>query len=101
MLNYSSPFTITVPPEASKARVVGGYKVTSGANINFYILDDKQYEQWKSGSKNFSAVTQRERSASVRLRQMLKPGTYYLIFANNEGVNEAASVAAELYLKYD
>jgi hypothetical protein len=96
-----SLFKVVVPSEATNARVVGGYKVTSGKGVNFYILDDKQYEQWANGSKNFSALTQRDRSASARLRQTLKSGTYYLIFANNEGATEGTSVAAEFYLKYD
>lgn len=93
-------FKVVVPPEASNARVVGGYKVTSGAGVNFYILDVKQYEQWVGGSKSFSALTQREKSASARLRQTLKPGTYYLLFANSDGAADG-TVAAELYLKYD
>ena len=94
-------FKVIVPPEAKNARVVGGYKVTAGTNVNFYILDSNQYEQWAGGSKNISALTQRERSASARLRQALKPGTYYVVFADTEGPPDATTVAAELYLKYD
>jgi hypothetical protein len=94
-------FKVVVPREASNARVAGGYKVTSGASVNFYILGDRQYEQWAGGSKNVPALSQREKSTSVRLRQPLKPGTYYLLFASNEGAADSVTVAAEFYLKYD
>lgn len=100
-ISQPSVFKVVVPPEASNARVVGGYKVTSGTNVNFYILDGKQYEQWANDPKKLSALAQREKSTSVRLRQVLKAGTYYLLFANNEGVSEGTTVAAEFYLKYD
>jgi hypothetical protein len=36
-VSQPSLFKVVVPPEASNARVVGGYKVTSGASVNFYI----------------------------------------------------------------
>lgn len=96
-----SLFKVVVPPGASNARVVGGYKVTSGAKVNFYILDGKQYEQWGNGSKSAAALAKREKSTSVRLRQALQPGTYYLLFAPDEGADDGLTVAAEFYLKYD
>ncbi|HEX8162886.1 MAG TPA: HNH endonuclease [Pyrinomonadaceae bacterium] len=95
-------FKVEIPPGASNARVVGGYKVTSGGSVNFYILDGRQYEALSGGSKNYTPVAQREKLASARLRQALKPGTYYLIFAGNEGSSgPTVTVAAEFYLKYD
>lgn len=96
-----SLFKVVVPPGASNARVVGGYKVTSGAGVNFYILDGKQYEQWLSGSGNVGALARREKSSSVRLRETLRPGTYYLLFANDGRAAEVTTVAAEFYLKHD
>jgi hypothetical protein len=96
-----SLFKIVVPPEASNARVVGGYKVTAGSRVNFYIVDGKQYEQLGSGAKDLPALARREKSTSVRIRQALKPGTYYLLFAPDEGSAEGVTVAAEFYLKYD
>ncbi|MDQ3803560.1 MAG: HNH endonuclease [Acidobacteriota bacterium] len=94
-------FKVVVPPDASNARVVGGYKVTSGPGVNFYIFDSGQYEQWSRGAGAAGALARRERSTSVRLRQVLSPGTYYLLFAGGDGAAGATKVAAEFYLKYD
>jgi hypothetical protein len=94
-------FKVVVPAGASNARVVGGYKVTGGRAVDFYILDETQYGHWSGGTRDVAAVTQRPRSTSIRLRQVLKPGTYYLIFAAAEGAAEETKVAAEFYLKYD
>lgn len=94
-------FKITVPAGASNARVVGGYKVTLGKPVDFYIMDESQYGRWAGGTGGGAAVTQRPASSSVRLRQVLKPGTYYLVFTSSDSAPDATSVAAELYLKYD
>jgi len=94
-------FKVTVPTGASNARVVGGYKVTSGKPVDFYIMDETQYGRWSGGAGSIASVTQRSGSSSVRLRQVLKPGTYYLLFTSAEGAAEMTSIAAEFYLKYD
>jgi hypothetical protein len=94
-------FKVAVPPGASNARVVGGYKVTAGRPVSFYILDETQYRRWSSGDRGVAAITQRLGLSSVRLRQVLRPGTYYLRFSGTEGVNDASGVAAEFYLKHD
>jgi len=94
-------FRFTVPAGASNARVVGGYKVTSGRPVNFLILDEAQYGRWSGGTRDVAAVAQRPGSSSVRLRQALKSGTYYMLFAAADGAAEATNVAAEFYLKYD
>ncbi len=83
-------FQITVPQGASNARVVGGYKVTSGAAVNLYILDTAQ--RWQAAKENLS---------SARLRQPLGPGTYFLQFVPVAGSTTPVKVAAEFYLKYD
>jgi hypothetical protein len=95
-------FKVEVPQGASNARAVGGYKVTSGGVVDFYILDAAQYEAWSSGSKTYSPTAQRERSSAARLRQVLRPGTYYLLFSRNDlSAGASVTVAAEFYLKYD
>ena len=81
-------FEIVVPAGAKNARVVGGYKVTSGSAVNCYILDASQHHQ-----------VVKENLSSARLRQMLSPGTYYLQFMPAAGAS--VKVAAEFYLKYD
>lgn len=92
-------FKIIVPPRSSNARVVGGYKVTAGQKINFYVLDGAQYERWSGDTTTVSTLTKREQSTSVRVRQELQPGIYYLLFAGSD--DAPATVAAEFYLKYD
>jgi predicted RNA-binding Zn-ribbon protein involved in translation (DUF1610 family) len=82
-------FEIVVPAGAKNARVVGGFKVTSGSNVNCYVLDSAQHQQMS-----------KENSASARLRQILAPGTYHLQFAPALA-NTSAKVAAEFYLKFD
>ena len=82
-------FEIIVPAGAKNARVVGGFKVTSGSNVNCYILDSAQRQQ-----------AAKENSASARLRQVLAPGTYRLLFAPSSA-SATAKVAAEFYLKFD
>jgi hypothetical protein len=83
-------FQIVVPSGASNARVVGGYKVTSGPTVNFYILDTAQHQQ-----------AAKENLGSARLRQPLSPGTYVLRFVPTAGATGPVKVAAEFYLKYD
>ncbi|MGH9818638.1 MAG: HNH endonuclease, partial [Pyrinomonadaceae bacterium] len=87
---------IVIPSGAKNARVVGGFKVTSGANVNFFILNDAQFAQF-SNDINTPALTKREQAASAKVRQPLQSGTYYLVFA---GISNS-KVAAEFYSKYD
>jgi hypothetical protein len=86
--SQSVAFEVIVPSGAKNARVVGGYKVTSGAVVSCYILDAARRQQ-----------AAKENLGSVRLRQPLSPGTYVLQFAAPPG--GAVKVAAEFYLKYD
>jgi hypothetical protein len=97
--NQPASFQITVPDGAKNARVVGGYKVTSGPAVSCYIVDASQYQP-TDGSKPTQSIAAREDSKSSRLRQPLGPGTYYLLFVPPGGV-AGTTVAAEFYLKYD
>jgi len=81
-------------------RVVDAYKVTSGKPVNFYAMDEGWYRRWSAGAGTVAVVAQRPASSSVRLRQMLKPGAYYLLLALAGGAGEATSVAAVFYLEY-
>lgn len=83
-------FQIIVPSGVANARVVGGYKVTSGAAVNLYVLDTAQRRQ-----------VAKENLGSARLRQPLGPGTYFLQFVPTSSATGPIKVAAEFYLKYD
>jgi hypothetical protein len=90
---------ISFPPNAKNARIVGGFKVTSGASVAFYIVGEAQIEQWSNGNKML-AVMQRENVGSLKIRQPLSAGTYYVCFVGLDP-NGQVNVAAELYAKYD
>lgn len=93
-------FQITVPPDARNARVVGGFKVTSGPAVSCYVVDASQDQSVSNGSKPTQALAAREGSKSSRLRQTLGPGTYFLLFIPPGG-SSGTTIAAEFYLKYD
>ena len=92
-------FKITFPSGAKNSRVVGGFKVTSGAAVNFFIVSDAQFQQW-SNSTARPALFQRQQMATLKVRQLLQPGTYYILFTSSDS-NTSVTVAAELYSKFD
>jgi len=92
-------FKITFPSTARNSRVVGGFKVTSGAAVNFFIVSDAQFQQWSTGVPKTS-LFQRQQTPTAKIRQLLEPGTYYILFASSDP-NTPVTVAAELYSKYD
>jgi predicted RNA-binding Zn-ribbon protein involved in translation (DUF1610 family) len=94
-------FQVVVPVGAKNARLVGGYKVTSGDSVNCYVLDAIQFQTAMGGAKDFPSMIAKEKLNSARVRQMLNPGTYYLYFAPDAATTKLATVAAEFYLKFD
>lgn len=92
-------FKITFPSGAKNSRVVGGFKVTNGTAVNFFIVSDSQFQQWSTGASKAS-LFQRQRTPTAKIRQMLGPGTYYVVFASPDS-STSVTVAAELYSKYD
>jgi HNH endonuclease len=96
MQHSAAPFTVR--SGSVNPRVVGGFRVTNGSPIDFYIVDKNQYAQWAGGGQLLSHYGLRQ-SVANRVRQNLSDGDYYLIFYN--GSTSTVSVAAELYLKTD
>jgi hypothetical protein len=92
-------FKVTFPGGAKNSRVVGGFKVTSGTTVNFFIVSDAQYQQWSSGTAKPS-LFQHQQMSTLKIRQLLQPGTYYILFVSPDP-NTSVTVAAELYSKYD
>ncbi|MCA1634530.1 MAG: hypothetical protein LC802_12770 [Acidobacteria bacterium] len=93
-------FKVIIPDGAKNARVVGGFKVTSGTKVNFHVVSEGQMGQWSSSMTNTTSLTKREQTSSARLRQALQPGTYFLLFSSADSVS-SLTVAAEFYSKYD
>jgi hypothetical protein len=92
-------FNVVIPKGAKNSRIVGGFKVTSGTTVSFYILSEQQFAQWSSGTAQ-PTIVKREIIGSTKIRQPLVPGSYYLLFASPDP-NNSVTVAAELYVKYD
>lgn len=92
-------FKVTFPSGARNSRVVGGFKVTSGVAVNFFIVSDSQFQQWSTGVTKPS-VLQRQQTPTAKIRQLLAPGTYYILFVSSDP-DTPVTVAAELYAKYD
>ena len=92
-------FKIVILRTARNSRVVGGFKVTSGGTVNFYVVSEDQFPNWTAGSMS-AAIAKREHIDSVKIRQPLQPGIYYLVFASPDPFTPV-TVAAELYSKYD
>lgn len=93
-------FRVVIPENARNGRVIGGFKVTSGAKVNFYVLSEAQFQQWSGTKAINSSLVKRVQIASARVRQTLRPGTYFLLFASDE-TSVPSTVAAEFYSKHD
>jgi hypothetical protein len=97
--NQPAGFKVVIPGGAKNSRIVGGFKVTSGNAVNFYIVREDRIPDWSGGATK-AALMQREQTNSNKIRQSLPPGTYYLLFATPDAFTDV-KVAAELYSKYD
>ena len=94
-------FQIAAPAGARDARLGGGYKVTAGPTVNCYIVEESQFRQLASGAKPARTLAAKENLTSVRLRQPLAAGSYYLVFAPAAGDAAKSTVAPEFYLKFN
>lgn len=93
--NSTYPVQFTIPNDAVSGRVAGGFKVTSGDQVDVLVVDDRQYQ----GLVNSSPVTpiyETGLSNSKKINVKLAPGSYYLVFSNQSASN--VSVAAEFYV---
>ena len=97
--NKPASFKISFPSDAKNSRVVGGFKVIGGGTVNFFIVSDSQFQQWSNGGLKVS-LFQRQQTPTAKIRQLLEPGTYYILIASPDP-NTPVTVAAELYSKYD
>jgi hypothetical protein len=92
----------TVPPEVSGARVSGGFRVTWGSAVDFFVMTREQYERFATGeSADLTSVVYREAQWNARVGERLTPGDYYLVFDNRDSEVGAQTVAAEFFLVFD
>jgi hypothetical protein len=91
-----------VPAGAGGARVSGGFRVTSGSSVDFYLMRQEQYDRFALGeSPDVASVVYREAQWNARVGERLSPGDYYLVFDNRDSGEGAQTVAAEFFLVYD
>jgi hypothetical protein len=86
----SIPFSITNP---DGARLAGGFRITKGKPINFYVYPAEAYNQYPT---NGLKPVHLEQTRNKILNQQLTAGDYYLVFENND--QQPATVATELLL---
>ncbi len=93
--NSIYPIKFTIPNDAVSGRVAGGFRVTSGDQVNALVIDEKDYQSLVKNSP-VSALYESGLTVSKKINRKLDPGSYYLIFRNQSAGN--SSVAAEFYV---
>jgi hypothetical protein len=92
----------TIPGEYPSARVAGGFRVTTGSYVDFYMMSEDQYDRYAGGGPpDVTSVVYRERQWNARVGERLSAGTYYLVFDNWQGEAAAQTVAAEFFVVFD
>jgi hypothetical protein len=80
--------------ETENGRLVGGFRVTKGPDINFFVYPADAYEQYPT---NGLKPVHLEGSRNKKLNERLPKGDYVLVFENAEE-NNPVEIAAELFL---
>lgn len=90
-----------VPHDAGSARLAGGFRVTWGSAVNFYVMSREQYERFAAGGEpDVTSAVYREAQWNARVGERLQPGDYHLVFDNRDSEDGAQTVAAEFVLTY-
>jgi hypothetical protein len=91
-----------VPQGVASARVSGGFRVTSGDYVDFYLMSREQYERFATGEESdVTSVMYREQQWNAKVGERLTPGDYYVVFDNRDSESGAQTVAAEFFLVLD
>lgn len=92
-------FKFTIPPDGPAARLSGGFRVTAGSYIDFYVMSEAQYDRFAAGGPpDVTSSVFRKDQWNVRLGERLPAGNYYLVFDNRDGEGGAQTVAGEFML---
>ncbi len=90
-----------VPSDHASARVSGGFRVTSGGEVDFFVMSPEQYERFvRDGRPDVTSVVYREEQWNARVGERLPAGDYYLVFDNYDS-DDDQTVAAEFLLVLD
>jgi hypothetical protein len=91
-----------VPAGHASARVAGGFRVTSGSFVDFYVMSREQYDRFAVGAPpDVTSVVYREEQWNARVGERLPAGDYYLVFDNQVSEVGAQSVAAQFSVVFD
>lgn len=91
-----------VPQGVGSARVSGGFRVTWGSAVNFYVMTREQYERFAAGGEaDVTSAVYREAQWNARVGERLPPGDYCMVFDNRDSGDGAQTVAAEFHLTYE
>lgn len=91
-----------VPRGVASARVAGGFRVTNGDYVDFYLMSQEQYDRFDGGEESdVSSVLYREAQRNAKVGERLTPGDYCLVFDNRDSEDGAQTVAAEFFLVFD
>jgi hypothetical protein len=91
-----------VPEGAQGARASGGFRVTSGSYVDFYLMRREQYDRYALGeSPGVASVVYRDQQWNARVGERLTPGDYYIVFDNRDSETGAQTIAAEFFLTFD
>lgn len=93
---------LSVPAGVEGARVSGGFRVTGGSYVDFYLMRREQYDRFAAGEgPDVTSVLYREAQWNARVGERLTPGDYYLVFDNRDEDAGAQTVAAEFFVVFD
>lgn len=92
----------TVPAEPEGARLSGGFRVTAGSYVDFYLMSEAQYDRFAGGAPpDVTSAVYRKDQWNAKVGERLAAGSYYLVFDNYEGSGGAQTVAGEFVLTFD
>ncbi len=92
----------TVPQGVGSARVSGGFRVTGGSHVDFYLMRQEQYGRFATGDEpDVTSVVYREQQWNARVGERLTPGDYYLVFDNRDAESGVQTIAGEFFIVYD
>jgi hypothetical protein len=91
----------TIPGGETGARVAGGFRVTGGSYVDFYVMSEAQYDRFAAGAPaDLTSAVYRREQWNARVGERLPPGAYYLVFDNREYGAGQQAVAAEFFVVF-
>lgn len=91
-----------VPQGVGSARVTGGFRVTWGSAVDFYLMTHEQYARFETGDEpDVTSAVYRRGQWNAKVGERLQPGDYCLVFDNHDSEGGVQTVAAEFFLVFE